>query len=157
MQKVTEQKATNHLRVIHKNETLNLYDAIADLQILVKQLEQRIEVQSIKKENKILFISTSEGVQGIRLSDITYCAADGNYTRVFIQNRAPILTYKTLKSMTTEINDERFIRCHQSYLVNREHIKGYEKCNGAKLNMNQGHPIPISRRLKQKVLKWLNS
>jgi two-component system LytT family response regulator len=155
-QKTKGLKRTNHLQVIHRNKTLSLHDAVADLQKLVSQLEQRFEQQVEPQKNKKIRISTAHGMEFIRLSHIIYCEAKGNYAYILILNRAPLLISKTLKAMQKEINDERFIRCHQSYLVNREHVIGHVSCDGAKLNMNQSKLIPVSRRPKKKVLKWLN-
>lgn len=156
MQKTTKLKANSHLSVIHRNEKLNLYDAISDLQILVKQLEQQIEHTTEELDDKKICLSSNKIRHYIYLRDILYCEADSNYTRVFIRGRSPLLISKTLKTIEKEIDDTRFIRCHQSYLVNREHISHHDESGGSNLVLNQTIYVPVSRRLKRRVLNWIN-
>ncbi|MCH5690544.1 LytTR family transcriptional regulator [Niabella sp. W65] len=42
-----------------------------------------------------------------------------------------------------------FIRCHQSHLVNKEHIKSWVKEDGGYLILDNGDEIPISRSKKE--------
>lgn len=54
--------------------------------------------------------------------------------------------YGTLKEV--ESIDDRLLRCHQSYIVNREQIDSYL---GKELQLKSGKRIPVSRRLKRQV------
>ena len=158
MQK-SELRPTAHLQVVHRNKTLALHDAIADLQKLVLQLEQQIGEQAVTNKKKTIYFSTKHGGQYILLSDILYCQADGNYTRVIIRDQAPLLISKTLKAIQKELNDSRFIRCHQSYLVNQDWIIGHQSTKHMTLILAFDIQIPVSRRLIRKVKSglWLRS
>ena len=59
---------------------------------------------------------------------------------------------KTLKSIKDLISSDEFIRCHQSFLVNKTHVKGYVNNDGLQLAMSDEKHIPVSRRNKKLVL-----
>lgn len=50
--------------------------------------------------------------------------------------------YKTLNSVEKELDDQRFIRCHQSFLVNMDHVKQIDK----QFMLQNGEIIPIRQR-----------
>src|SRR5699024_2573260 len=56
--------------------------------------------------------------------------------------------YGTLKEV--ESIDDRLLRCHQSYIVNREQIDSYL---GKELHLKSGKRIHVSRRLARHVKK----
>jgi len=60
--------------------------------------------------------------------------------------------YGTLKEI--EELDERLIRCHQSYLVNRENVVLYN-ASLKELILKSGKKIPVSRRLARKVKQFV--
>ena len=50
--------------------------------------------------------------------------------------------YKTLNTIEKELGDRRFLRCHQSFLVNMDHIKQIEK----QFLLSNGEVVPIRQR-----------
>ena len=50
--------------------------------------------------------------------------------------------YKTLNTIEKELGDRRFLRCHQSFLVNMDHIKQI----GAQFLLSDGILVPIRQR-----------
>ncbi len=50
--------------------------------------------------------------------------------------------YKTLSAVEKELGDRRFLRCHQSFLVNMDHIKQI----GAQFLLSNGDIVPIRQR-----------
>ncbi len=57
----------------------------------------------------------------IKLSEILLIESDGNYVRFHLPNRQ-ILSRDSLSQLENELPSQRFIRCHKSYIVNKEHI-----------------------------------
>ncbi len=90
------------------------------------------------------------------LIDIVRCQSDGNYTRFFIKNDKPILVAKTLKEFDNMLSSKKFIRVHQSHLVNRLHIRSFQ-VSANLLVLSNGDEIPISRRKKSILLKELSA
>lgn len=52
------------------------------------------------------------------------------------------VVYKTLNVIEKELDDKRFLRCHQSFLVNMDHIKQIDK----QFLLKNGETIPIRQR-----------
>ncbi|MBD3636011.1 MAG: response regulator transcription factor [Crocinitomicaceae bacterium] len=97
--------------------------------------------------NKIVIKTQNESYY-LNISDIVYCKADGNYTEVISTSNKPILVAKTLKFYEEILGDSGFLRVHQSYLVNADHILGL---TGNKLQLKNNETIEISRRKKSVI------
>lgn len=52
------------------------------------------------------------------------------------------VVYKTLNVIERELGDRRFLRCHQSFLVNMDHIKQIDK----QFLLTNGQSVPIRQR-----------
>ena len=59
--------------------------------------------------------------------------------------------YKRLTNIEHELNDARFLRCHQSYLVNMNHVEGFV---GSDCVIHNVH-IPVSRTRKKEFMNLL--
>ena len=86
-------------------------------------LEKLIEIsseyfQGVKKKRVIL--KTTDNVYAIYEDDIIYCKSDGNYTTFYTQQLEKIVVSKSLKKITEILSEDVFIRCHQSYIVNKK-------------------------------------
>ena len=72
------------------------------------------------KRNRIS-LPLKDGLLILKIKEIQYCKADGNYTRIITKKRT-ILISKTLKKLEKELRQHFFVRSHQSYLVNLKRI-----------------------------------
>ncbi len=107
--------------------------------------------QNNNKQPKKLVLKTSENRYVINTQDIIHLEADGSYT-IFYLKDTQIIISKNLK-FYQNILDKSFIRCHQSYLVNSNHIKGITKKGEIKMTNNKS--IPISVRKKSEITKLI--
>jgi two-component system LytT family response regulator len=103
-------------------------------------------------EPKKIVLNTADTLHIVDIDDITYCLADGAYTHFFFTNRKEILVSKTLAHFESVINNNQFIRTHQSYLVNMSHVTQFDKRNGGFLILPNDIEIPVSTRKKEEVL-----
>lgn len=103
-------------------------------------------------ESKRLVLNTADMLHIVNVDDITHCLADGAYTHFFFTDRKSILVSKTLGHFESIIDNEHFIRTHQSYLVNMRHVTQFDKRNGGFLILSNGVEIPVSTRKKEEVL-----
>lgn len=100
------------------------------------------------EENPKIVLKTQNNQYILNINDIIRCESEGAYTK-FITKDKNYLTSKNLKFYTSILEDYKFIRTHQTHLVNSRHIK--EITNNGYLIMNEGTQIPISTRKKQHV------
>jgi len=88
----------------------------------------------------------------IEMDDLLYVEAKRNACQLSTRLR----TYQLgapLKSIEDQLPDSQFVRVHRSYLVNLRRINALTS-QGDYLTI-QDHKIPISRRLKTKVLQYI--
>lgn len=113
------------------------------LENLIRLLENESDVRiAIPSTKETLFISPS---------DILYCKSDNNYTIFFLTNKQKHIASKPIFEYEEILKPHGFLRCHQSYLVNKNHIKSWIKYDGDRLLMNNGFEIPIARNRKEKI------
>jgi len=150
------------LRISHESEVLQLRRALSELQKEMKAMKEKINAAN-SVERKINLPSNGRHYF-ITLNDILYFEAFGNYTKVFVRTKSGenteafnsfLLISKTLKSIAKLISSTDFIRCHQSYLVNKNHVTNFESKGGFRLKILDQITIPVSRRSKKMVLDCL--
>ena len=97
-------------------------------------------------------VPTAEGLEFVAVNEILYAEADGNYSRIFLQNKEKILISKTLKDLENLLSNHPFVRIHQSFLVNLGHIKKYIKGEGGYVVLNNGVSLQVSRANRIKLM-----
>lgn len=119
---------------------------------LEKQYQELLEIVETKKNaiEKIV-LKTSEQRFVIAINTIVRLEADAAYTKFITENQNIIMS-KNLKYYQDILGDT-FIRCHQSHLVNLNHISSLKK---NELILKNLETIPVSTRKKQDILQILN-
>jgi two-component system LytT family response regulator len=114
------------------------------------------EIQlSIAYESKRISLPTNDGIWVIKLKDIIRIEADGNYSKFFFTNEAPLLMAKNLKEFESLLADYKFERIHKSHLINLHYVKRYYKTNKAYLLLNDETKINVSRAMHKKIIESL--
>lgn len=117
------------------------------LQIVKQQLVEH------KKEHMVLRLQ--EGYQVIRFEALMYCQSDKGYTTFYLDNKKNYIASKPIKEFETQLPDDKFIRTHQSYIVNLNYVDRYDK-NGY-VFLKSGEKIPVATRKKEDfVARLLN-
>lgn len=121
---------------------------------------EQLEVfrQQIKSnEPRKIVLNTADSLHIVEINDITYCLADGAYTHFHFINRKPVLVSKTLAHFEGLIGSDHFIRTHQSYLVNMNHVAQFDKRNGGSLILPENVEVPVSSRKKEEILSYFKT
>lgn len=119
-------------------------------------LEKLIEISSEYfrgVDKKRVILKTADTVYAVYEDDIIYCRSDGNYTTFYTQQLEKILVSKPLKQIEEILSENTFIRCHQSYIVNKKHVLKYSK-KGV-LIVHLDFKVPVSSRRKDYTLKHI--
>ncbi len=106
---------------------------------------------NLEEDDKKIILKTTEQHYVISTKDIIHLQAGGAYT-IFITTDKKIIVSKNIKHYQ-EILGEDFIRCHQSHLVQKRHIVGFDK-NGF-LQMNNDDLVAVSTRKKSEIVKMI--
>lgn len=102
-------------------------------------------------EKKRVILKTADTVYAIYEDDIIYCRSEGNYTTFYTVQLEKIVVSKPLKQIEEVLSESDFIRCHQSYIVNKKHVLKYNK-QGV-LIVHLDFKIPVSSRRRDYALK----
>lgn len=74
--------------------------------------------------------------------DILYIESSNSKCMIHTVSGGVHTAYKTLSTIEKELNDPRFLRCHQSFLVNMDHVRQIDK----DFLLANGETIPIRQR-----------
>ncbi|MDO5509947.1 MAG: LytTR family DNA-binding domain-containing protein [Weeksellaceae bacterium] len=129
------QKVQEHLE---KEETLNRN------KILIQNLTQNPETQQ-------LILPTQSGFDVVKLADVTYLMADGNFTQVHMNDGTKHLVCRFLKHFD-DLLSFPFVRVHRSYMINVQYVRAYQKGNGGTAILQNKVEIDISAPYKENFL-----
>lgn len=96
-------------------------------------------------ENVIIKCHTLNGKKWIRLEEICYLEAEGNYTYIVGKYNRQLVT-GNLKAWEMQLSERAVIRIHKSYLLNLNFLNGIERDWAQLLN---GVKLPIGRQYKK--------
>ena len=146
-----------------------------DIDILIKATDKAKEVISSKtnKSTEVLsnFISNAEKndldkkvlfhagneIVFIKLKDIIYLEADGNYTTVFAEGHKKFIISERLGAFEEMLHYPFIYRAHRGYLINLYKIEKYQKGRGGIIIMTNGTKIPVSQRNKTEFIEKLKN
>ena len=93
----------------------------------------------------------------MQLSEIIRCKSDNNYTTFYLENGQKTLVSKTLKYFADMLKEHRFLRIHQSHLIDTKYIKEFIKSDGGHLVLKDKSNIPVSIRKRNEVIESLDN
>ena len=120
---------------------------IANNEILVKPKA----LYPIKRKDR-LKICTAEGIYIINKAEILYLNSQSNYCRLFMKNGVRVMCSSTLKYFEEKL-PQHFLRVHQSYIVNTEHLS-FVAGNYTAVHIHD-HKIPVSRSQKDQLKAFI--
>lgn len=142
------------LKPIEIDEFIDALQKVTTQEKQESHLEKLIEISSeyfSGVKNKRVILKTSDNVYAIYEDDIIYCRSEGNYTTFYTQQMEKIMVSKSIKKVEEILSEESFIRCHQSYIVNKKHVLKYNKQGILVVHLD--FKVPVSSRRKDYVLK----
>jgi two-component system, LytTR family, response regulator len=120
------------------------------------KIEALLQNRESKGFDKIV-LSDNSNIHLIHLDEIINCQAIGNYTHFFLSKKREIVISKTLKYYDDLLKDRDFIRIHQSYLINLNHLERYDKRDGGEVVMKDGRSIPVASRKRDLLFEVLRN
>ena len=154
-------------KLVHKNKNVKIvfvtnyddlvFDALEvyPFAFLRKQntLSQLVELfQKIRNASNsndfIMRFSSSTGDVFINLSDVLCFTSVGHSVYAVTSQRAKIKIKHTLKLLEKAVENQSFVRCHTSYIVNTKYIFSIEK---DKIILDNNDEIPLSRYRAESV------
>ena len=120
-----------------------------------KQTMNRV-LRSLKQRTaEDIVIQRGTGCEVVLLSDIVYCEVLGRKIYLHKSDGTVSDYYDKLEDLERRV-DGRFFKCHRSYLVNLDYVRG---CQDGQVLLSQGERIPASRlrerELTQALLRYM--
>jgi len=106
-------------------------------------------------DKKKLVLKNLDKTHVVAIDDIIYIKSDNNYSTFFLKNNKEIVVSKTIKSFEEKLKGMKFLRSHQSYLVNLSLIQSFDKKNDTILVFDSVE-LPISQSKKPYLVDFLN-
>lgn len=106
-------------------------------EVLQRSVQKRIAVK-VKKQHRYL-----------EINDIMYAESDKHVLNIHLKDSRVIQTTEKLSELEKTINSKRFIRCHQSYLVNMDYIKDAK----TDFILSNDIRIPIRVRRRKEIIE----
>ncbi len=101
-------------------------------------------------------VPSSEGIDFFQTKEIIYCKADGCYTTIYLTGRQTKVVTRVLKDFEDFLSESGFLRVHNSFLINLNHVKRYVRGEGGHVILTEDHQVDVSRRRKEEFLSLLN-
>jgi two-component system LytT family response regulator len=102
---------------------------------------------------KRISICTKNSFYLVDPEDIVYCKSNNSRTTLFLKGAYQIIISKGMSAVEKLLEGSSFIRTHQTYLVNRNHIVQVDKTHDYCLILSNQEEIPISIRRRKEILE----
>ncbi len=120
-----------------------------------KGVQRVIEGISRTNEAEFASINTTGEQRNIRHDEILYLKAEGPYTLIVTQ-KENILVSRNIGSFEDSFPEYRYLRCHNSYLLNLSHVNMIDRQEWEVIMSNDSR-LPISKRRHAEVAKKIGN
>lgn len=110
-------------------------------------------IEKLEKEVPLveyILLKADKKLHRIKLTDIIYLEAMGDYVKVFY-NESFIIVHDTLQRLLGQLPEKHFLRIHKSYIVATGYIT-YLEGNQVKIG---GFDVPVGQKYKDELLDFL--
>lgn len=100
-------------------------------------------------DEEFYYVKNSVGTVQMKLKydRIEYAESQGNQILLHLTNGQIIRIYERMKNLEQELADRRFLKCHQSYIVNMDHVRAVEDA----FVMKSEARVQIRQREKKRI------
>lgn len=120
----------------------------------ISMLLQSYQNQGSNTQKRIALADQNE-VRYVLIDNIVCCRADNSYTSFYLSNEnKPVVVSKSISEYEQILGLYDFVRIHQSWLINKNHIDTFKKADGGYLIMDNKMSVPVSRQ-RRHLLKEL--
>jgi two-component system LytT family response regulator len=104
-----------------------------------------------------LAVPARNGLELLWIKEIMHCEADTWMTRVFLSGRSKMLPVsKNLGWFSQQLPADKFVRVHNSHIVNLDFVVAYTTTEGGSLNLTSGIKIPVGPSFREELLRKIH-
>ena len=144
-------------QIEYRKDFTEIFDKIKDEQLLrcLYIIASDILEESLKKKETLTFKFRRQ-INRLKYDEIEYVESQARVCHIFATNNRCFVTTCKLNDLEEKLSDKRFLRCHQSYLVNMDHIQSA----GDNFIMDSGDIVQIrqngAKEIKEKYKKYIS-
>ena len=112
-----------------------------DDQSLADALDRAMQTQA-KPRDKLIQIVSRQKQYCVEIGDIRFAESSARVVTVHTRESGNICYYDKLDNFELLCDDERFVRCHKSFLVNLDYVQAIV---ATVITLDSGEEIPISK------------
>lgn len=116
----------------------------------------RQSIQPAAETDRKIVLKDMNAVYVVSVRSIIRCEASDNYTTFFFTDQAPIVVSRPLREYDDLLTSSKFLRVHQSHLINLNQLKQFNKREGGSITMKDGSEVPVSSRRRDLLLDELS-
>lgn len=147
-----------------KDHAVDSYDVGAIYYILKPINEEKLSnaiklaIESLNKANKQVIIKNKKGTYKISYKDILYAESKARIVNIYLQSGEVFSFYSKLEDFYQSLKDERFLKCHKSFMVNMDYITKIENTyifigNNINIHISSTNMVEIREKYFNYLLK----
>ncbi len=113
-------------------------------------------IQPAKEVDRKIVLKDMNAIYIVSVNSIIRCEASDNYTTFYFTDQSPIIISRSLKEYDELLTPLKFIRVHQSHLINLNQLQQFNKREGGSIKMKDGSEVPVSSRKRDLLLQELS-
>jgi DNA-binding LytR/AlgR family response regulator len=118
--------------------------------------EEKVTETASKKfvqNGKYIFVKSEYKIVRINFDDIKYVESLRAYVKFHLENRRPVISIMTIKTIENYLPKDRFMRVHRSFIVNLDKITEVERL---KVVFDSGTVVPVGEQYKEQFEEFLD-
>lgn len=123
-----------------------------------RRIEMELALQNMTQQanaDKKLVLRTVDDIHVVQLQEILYASSDNNYTYFYLASGRQLLVSQPLKSFELKLSGVGFMRVHQSYLVNLDHIQTFKRRTSV-LVLSNNTEIAVAQSKKHVLVEYFS-
>lgn len=118
--------------------------------------QQMVEERSETQYPDRILVSKGSKLVAVKMEEIIWVAADGDYCRLVTEEKGPLLTQYGIGQLEEKLDPQRFLRVHRSSIVNLDAIEEiFRAGHGYDIRMRNGEVVHVSRGYADQVKKLI--
>lgn len=106
-------------------------------------------------DTKRTIIHSIDRIDVIRHNDLMYITSSGKYSIFITSDKRRITSSLNIGHHLPHLSEDRFIRIHNSFIVNIDYILSVQKGENWKITLTDKTEIPVSRRKRDELIQKL--
>lgn len=111
---------------LHKPFSFSRFEKAVEKARNLQQL-QRLNTPTTALDEEEITVKVEYQNVKIRISDIQYIEAMGNYIKIHLSEGRPVLTQMSIKSLSEMLPEQKFARVHKSFIVPVQKVARYTR------------------------------